>query len=303
MEIRIDDLLKELNAIKFIGDSKPIITELTDLLSGDEVFSHQLFWCNKKNAERLETLSAGTAIVSEETANAVKNRSINLIVTDNPRASFKTVLELYFRKKIRFGYVSKSAVISESSVPPTDVYIGEHVVIEENCIIGSKVSIGNNTVIHAGTIIENNVIIGCNNTIGGVGFVYEQNESGDWEVMPHIGNVVIDEGVEIGNNTCIDRAVLGSTYIGRNVKIDNLVHIAHGVKIKQNALIIANAMIAGSAIIEENTWVGPSASVINKGVVGKDAFIGMSAVVIKPVEANTVVAGNPAKFFRKNIEK
>jgi UDP-3-O-[3-hydroxymyristoyl] glucosamine N-acyltransferase len=96
---------------------------------------------------------------------------------------------------------------------------------------------------------------------------------------------------------------MGSTHIGKNVKIDNLVHIAHGVKIAQNALIIANAMIAGSAIIEENVWFGPSSSLLNKGVVKKDALVGMGSVVVKLVEENTVVAGNPAKFFRKNNDK
>jgi UDP-3-O-[3-hydroxymyristoyl] glucosamine N-acyltransferase len=190
MNIKIDDLLNELNAIKYVGLTKPSITELVDLLSEDEIFSHQLFWCNQKNAERLERLSGGNAIVSEETAS---------LVTYNPRSNFKKVLELYFTKKVALGYIAKSASISSTATCAKDVFVGENVVIEDNCKIGSKVIIGSNTVILAGTIIKNNVTIGCNNTIGGVGFGYEKNEAGEWEVIPHIGNVVIEEGVEIGN--------------------------------------------------------------------------------------------------------
>jgi UDP-3-O-[3-hydroxymyristoyl] glucosamine N-acyltransferase len=146
-----------------------------------------------------------------------------------------------------------------------------------------------------GTHVGDDVIIGCNNTIGGTGFGYEKNEAGNYTVMPHLGNVVIHNKVEIGNNTCIDRAVIGSTIIGENVKIDNLVHIAHGVVIGKNSLIIANAMIGGSTVIGENCWVAPSASIINKGQIGDQATVGMGAVVTKPVEKDATVAGNPAR--------
>jgi len=120
--------------------------------------------------------------------------------------------------------------------------------------------------------------------------------------LPHIGNVLIYDKVEIGNNTCIDRAVLGSTIIHENVKIDNLVHIAHGVVIQENSLIIAHAMIGGSAEIGKNVWIAPGALIINKGKVEDDSVVGMGAVVIKKVDKRAIVAGNPAKFL-KNIEK
>ncbi len=93
-----------------------------------------------------------------------------------------------------------------------------------------------------------------------------KNEEGKYSIIPHMGNVVIKNQVEIGNNTCIDRAVLGSTIINENVKIDNLVHISHGVSLGANSLIIANTMIAGSSIIGENVWVSPSSSILNKKV-------------------------------------
>jgi UDP-3-O-[3-hydroxymyristoyl] glucosamine N-acyltransferase len=92
---------------------------------------------------------------------------------------------------------------------------------------------------------------------------------------------------------------MGSTIIGEHVKIDNLVHIAHGVEIGRNSLIIANAMIAGSVKIGENVWVAPSASVRQKLEIGDDSMIGLGSVVVKNVNTNTIVAGNPAKEFPK----
>jgi UDP-3-O-[3-hydroxymyristoyl] glucosamine N-acyltransferase len=303
MEVSLKELSKVLGAIEFTGDGNQVISELIDLLSQQPTSNSQLFWCNTKNVSLLENLLFGTVIVSAETKDNIRNPKLNIIVTKQPRSSFKMVLEKYFLKPTKYGYISKTATISSEAAIGVEVHIGENVVIESGCKIGEKVIIGSNTVILSGTIINNSVTIGCNNTIGGIGFGYEKDEDGEWEVIPHIGNVVIHEFVEIGNNTCIDRAVLGSTVIGKNVKIDNLVHIAHGVKIHENSLIIANAMVAGNAIIESNVWIGPSVSIINKGIVKKDSLVGMSAVVIKPVEENSVVAGNPAKFFRHNIEK
>lgn len=133
-----------------------------------------------------------------------------------------------------------------------------------------------------------------------MGFGYEKNEQGDYEVLPHIGNVIIKDNVEIGNNNCIDRAVLGSTILHKNVKVDNLVHIAHGVVIDENSLIIAHAMIGGSTEIGKNVWVSPGALIINKLKVEDNSLIGMGAVVVRKVDKNTVVAGNPAKYL-KNI--
>ena len=114
-------------------------------------------------------------------------------------------------------------------------------------------------------------------------------------IIPHVGNVVIENGVEIGNNTCVDRGVLGSTILKENCKIDNLVHIAHGVVVGRNALVIALALVAGSVEIGENAWIAPSSSILQKVKIGKNATIGMGAVVLKNVGEEEVWVGNPAK--------
>ncbi len=301
--ITIQSILSSLNIIGYSGKDDFDISEVIDLISEMPDSPKQLFWCNEKNAPKLETLNGGTVILSKNSFDLSKNERLNYIIVEKPRAAFKHILETFFKSPIYSHYISESAKIDSSVVYCDDIYIGNNVVIEKGCKFGKNVFIGHNTVIHSGTIVNDHVKIGCNNTIGSIGFGYEKNEDDEWEVIPHIGNVIIHDYVEIGNNNCIDRAVLGSTVIGHNVKIDNLVHIAHGVKIGKNSLIIANAMIGGSAMIGENVWVGPSAAIINKGSVKDDGFIGMSAVVVKPVEENSVVAGNPARHMRNNISK
>ena len=168
-----------------------------------------------------------------------------------------------------------------------------------NCQVGENVVIGHNTVIHANTIIKDNVKIGCNCVVGSVGFGYEKDETGAYVFIPHIGNVILEEFVEIGNCTTIDKAVMGSTILRKNVKVDNLVHIAHGVDIGENSLIIANAMIGGSTKIGKNVWVAPSSSLINKIEIADDAIIGLGAVVTKSVNKGITVIGNPARPLEK----
>jgi UDP-3-O-[3-hydroxymyristoyl] glucosamine N-acyltransferase len=259
-------------------------------------------WCSDKNSHLIENINAGKVIVSKDiyAEKSVKSSDLVLIPVENPRQAFQKILQAFFYDKPIFGEISQNAVIHESVLYNSlKVSIGPNVVIEKGCELGSNLIIGANTVIKSDTIIHDNCAIGSNCTIGGVGFGYELNENNEYELMPHIGNVLILSNVEIGNNVCIDKAVMGSTIIGEHVKIDNLVHIAHGVEIGKNSLIIANAMIAGSVKIGENVWVAPSASVRQKLEIGNDSMIGLGSVVVKNVNSNTIVAGNPAKEFPK----
>ena len=259
-----------------------------------------LGWCSDKNIQMLYAVRAGTVIVSSKLENNLKESGysggINRIVVENPRLAFAEVLRAFFVKETVFGKIHPSAVIDETArFLSNEVNIGPNVVVEENVQIGQHVIIGANTVIKSGTVIHDNVKIGSNCTIGGVGFGYEQNEEGIYELIPHLGNVVLKSNVEIGNNVCIDRAVMGSTLLEREVKVDNLVHIAHGVQIGANSLIIAHAMIAGSVKIGENTWVAPCAAIKQKVEVGNKVLIGLGSVVLKNVQDGDIVAGVPAK--------
>ncbi|NJN34604.1 MAG: hypothetical protein HC817_10475 [Saprospiraceae bacterium] len=206
-----------------------------------------LMWVSSKNISTISDIKQGT-IVCLKSDESVLNTSCNYIFSDNPRNAFRLILNAFFAPKQSYS-IAQTAKIDPSVVLGENVFIGENVVIEAASNIGNHVVIGHNTVIHTHTIIKNHVKIGSNCVIGSVGFGYEKDDNGEYVFIPHIGNVVLDECVEIGNCTVIDKAVLGSTLLKKNVKVDNLVHIAHGVEIGENSLIIANAMIGGSTKI------------------------------------------------------
>lgn len=284
--------------IKIVGNLFITINRLVELKNYTNNVN-DLTWCKDKNIDKLKAIPSGTIICSPLALNDCTNKNINYIITDKPRILFQDILTHYFYSPPVLGSISKHAAIHQNVKIGENVSIGNYTTIEEGCEIGNNVYIGNNNVILKGTIIKNHVFIGNNNTIGGIGFGYEKDEEGNFKLIPHIGNVVIHNQVEIGNNTCIDRAVLGSTIINQNCKIDNLVHISHNVEIGSNSVIIANALIGGSTIIGKNVWVAPSSSIINGVSVNNNSVIGLGAVVIKSVEENAVVVGNPAKNIKK----
>ena len=149
------------------------------------------------------------------------------------------------------------------------------------------------------------MLIRSGTRIGGNGF--EFSRFGE-EVLSieFAGDVFIDENVEIQNNTCIDRGVFDRTYLGKNVKVDNLVHIAHDVKIGANTLVVACTLIGGRTKIGNNSYLGPNCTVKNGLILGENSKVSMGAVVTKDVKDNEVVTGNfaiPHKQFIENLKK
>lgn len=266
-------------------------------LSGSNHGKASLTWINEKNIDQLNVLENTSVIVPRISGVDLVNNSLNYVITDNPRRLFQMIVKEYFIEE-EVCMIAKSSCIHPSVKYGENVSVGENVVIEKDCILGNNVIIDHNTVIKRKTIIGNNVIIGCNSTIGGCGAGYEKNNLGDYEIIHHIGNVILEDNVEVGQNNTIDRAVLGSTILRKNVKTDNLVHIAHGVEVGRNTILTANAMVAGSSKIGENVWVGPSVSIMNKVIIGDNAFLGLGAVVLKSVESGDVMVGNPARKIR-----
>lgn len=252
-------------------------------------------WVSDKNIDAIQagSLCLGLLILTPQAHAKLHDARCNFLVVANPRSCFFKLLNAMSRTE-RPSKVEASAVLHPSLKVGKNCYIGHNVVVEENCSIGNNAVILHNTVILAGTSIGDDVVIGCNNTIGNYGFGYEKDESGDYEPLQHIGGVVIGDKVEIHNNTCIDRGVLGNTEIHDNVKIDNLVHVAHGVVIERNSLIIANAMIGGSTRIGPNCWIAPSVSVINKAAIAAGTMTGIGAVILKSTDENGTYIGNPA---------
>lgn len=215
------------------------------------------------------------------------------ILTENPKLTFIRIVKQFFVKKPDTG-IHPSATVHKSAKIGNGCYIGPNSYIG-NAIIGDGTIIHGNCFIYDDVIIGNNVAVNAGTVIGSVGYGYARNEKGEFEGFPHVGGVLIEDNVDIGANTCIDRGALGNTIIKEGAKIDNLVHVAHNVIIGRHSAIIANSMLGGSVEIGDYSWVAPSASILNQIIIGNNATVGMSAVVTKNVDNNITVAGLPAR--------
>jgi UDP-3-O-[3-hydroxymyristoyl] glucosamine N-acyltransferase len=292
----LKDLREKFTDCEFIGKENQPISRVVGLMDSlGKKCDDCLSWTNDKNSllVKAEQLHLGLLILSRPAYQHLSKASCNFLIAENPRATFARVTSHYFKSEYLPG-IEKTAVIHESATIGKNCYVGHHVVIGEKCTIGDNTTILHNTVILANTEIGNHVVIGCNNTIGNYGFGYEKDEQGEYQALEHLGKVVIRDHVEIHNNTCIDRGVLGVTEIGENVKIDNLVHVAHGVTIGRNSLVIANAMIGGSAKIGADVWIAPSVSLKNQIQIASKTMTGIGAVILKDTQENSVMIGNPA---------
>lgn len=298
--VSIKEIISILKPIQVIGNTGLNVSNAIQLDSLNKR-NDVIMWASSKNKSLMLEVKVGV-ILCNEIDNAEINSNCTYIFCENPRLAFQKVLTRFFMPKHQ-EVISSTAIIDETTVIGKKVFIGHNVVIEENCTVGNNTIINHNTVVKKGTLIGDNVIIGSNSVIGGVGFGYEKDESGEYVFIPHIGNVIIHDNVEIGNNTCVDRAVMGSTILNKNVKVDNLVHIAHGVNIGENSLIIANAMIAGSVTIGKNCWIAPSSSIINQKTIGNNVTVGISSLVTKNIEDNKTVLGVPAEEISESLRK
>lgn len=146
-----------------------------------------------------------------------------------------------------------------------------------------------------GTRIGRNVTVFSGTVIGADGFGYERRADGGMEKFIHKGGVVIEDDVEIGSNTSIDRGTLGDTILRRGAKVDNQVHIAHNCDVGEDAVVIAQSMIGGSVKIGARAWIAPSVVVMNGIAIGQDAMCGLGSIVTKSVKDGETVMGNPAR--------
>ena len=187
-----------------------------------------------------------------------------------------------------FTYIGEGAVIGNNVKLYPGVYIGDEVVIGNNCILHPGVKIYNDC------IIGNNVIIHAGTVVGGDGFGFVPLANGEYKKIPQIGNVVIEDNVEIGANTTIDRATLGSTIIKAGTKLDNLIQIAHNVEIGNDTVIAAQAGISGSTKIGNKVMIGGQAGIVGHLQIADGARINAQSGVSKSMKKNTAVTGSPA---------
>lgn len=245
-------------------------------------------------------INSNAALIVVETSifqqlDELTKKQINsfVVLSDAPKNCLIGCLQKYF-KEDESGEIHTSAIIHSSAIIGKNTFIGANAVIDKNVTIGDNCSIGANTHIQKGTIIGNRVMIRSNVTIGNWGFGFVKDEQGNNINFPHYGNVVIEDDVQIGSSTCVDRGALSDTIIKKGAKIDNLVHVAHNVVIGENALVIACTMIGGSTNIGDNCWVAPAVILRNGISIGENSTLGMGCLVTKDIPANATVAGSPA---------
>lgn len=187
-----------------------------------------------------------------------------------------------------FTYIGEDAVIGDSVKLYPGVYIGDEVVIGNNCVMHPGVKIYNDCV------IGNNVIIHAGTVVGGDGFGFAPLANGKYKKVPQIGNVIIEDNVEIGANTTIDRATLGSTIIREGTKLDNLIQIAHNVEIGNDTVIAAQAGVSGSTKVGNNVMIGGQAGIVGHLQISDGARINAQSGVSKSIKKKGAVTGSPA---------
>jgi UDP-3-O-[3-hydroxymyristoyl] glucosamine N-acyltransferase len=292
-----------------VGDRNIDIFNISKIEEGSK--GSLTFLANPKYTEFIYTTKASAAIVSSD-FEPTERIELTLIKVKDPYSSFTSILELFDkdlskRKGIsQLTHVDKSSKISDSAFIGSFSSVGENSIIGEKCIIENQVFIGNNVEIGKGcliypgvkilddTIIGQNCIIHSSTTIGSDGFGFAPNDDGSYKKIPQTGNVMIGDNVEIGSNSTIDRATLGSTIISNGVKLDNQIQVAHNVEIGENTAIAAQSGVAGSTKIGKNCMIGGQVGIIGHIKIGDNVKIQAQAGVTSNIESNSRVTGTPA---------
>lgn len=271
------------------------------------------FLANPKYEDYLYSTSAGIIIIGEQ-MELKENVSATLIRVKDAYSSFAVLMQYYQQMKAKqlVGieepvFIHPSAKIGKGVYIAAFSYIGEHVEIGNDVkiyaqvFIGANTKIGDRTVLHPGVklyqdcLIGNDVTIHAGTVLGSDGFGFAPQQNGTYNKVPQLGNVVIEDHVEIGANTCIDRATLGSTIIKKGTKLDNLLQIAHNVEVGEHSVIAAQTGISGSTKIGKHVMIGGQAGIVGHISIADGTKInGLTGISKSITEKNTSLSGRPA---------
>ena len=308
--ITLSELAEALGG-ELVGDGSLVVNNISDVSEAKE--NDLSFIPSKKMESSLLGTKAACAIVPIQ----IKEAKLSLIKCKNPNLAFKKAVELIKPYEITHQKgIHKTASIGKDVKLGKDISIGSFTVIEDGVTIGDGTiiyahsyigqgsTIGENSVIYPNVTIYdkvnigNRVIIHSGNIIGADGFGYERTEKGH-EKIPQIGGVIIEDDVEIGASTTIDRAKISNTKIGRGTKIDNLVQIAHNFTIGENCIIVAQCGISGSVKIGNNVIMGGQVGIADHLEIGDNSMLAAQAAIMKSVPPNSIMWGKPARPFKK----
>ena len=291
------------------GDSTIEVSTLSKIEEGTP--GSITFLSNPKYNHYIYTTNASVAIVNK-TFVAEHEIKTTLIRVDDAYKAFSKILEFYNQIKLMKSGIEQPSVISEGVEYGDDLYlgsfsyigkntkIGNNVKIYPNSFVGDNVVIGDNTILFAGARIYSETIIGKDCTIhsgtiiGSDGFGFAPSEDGSYTKVPQIGNVIIEDDVEIGSCTTVDRATLGSTIIRKGVKLDNQIQIAHNVEIGEHTVIASQSGVAGSTKIGKYCVIGGQVGIVGHITIGDHVKIQAQSGVGKNIKDGEVIQGSPA---------
>ncbi|MWW23630.1 UDP-3-O-(3-hydroxymyristoyl)glucosamine N-acyltransferase [Algibacter lectus] len=292
-----------------VGNPEAEVSKLSKIEEGFE--GSLTFLANPKYTAHIYKTQASITIVNKtfEPDNDLKT---TLIKVDDAYMAFSKILEYYNSVKLNKIGVEQPSFISESAKYGENLYIGAFSYIADNVVIGNNVKIfpnsyigdnvtlGDNTIIFSGakiyseTIIGKNCVINSGAIIGADGFGFAPNENGGYNKVPQIGNVILEDFVDVGAGTTIDRATLGSTIVREGVKLDNQIQIAHNVEIGKNTVIAAQTGIAGSTHIGEHCQIGGQVGIAGHITIGNNVKIQAQSGIARHVKDNEILQGSPA---------
>lgn len=291
------------------GDEGVAVSKLAKIEEGSK--GSLTFLANPKYTHYIYSTQASITIVNNDFV-ASGDLSTTLIRVENAYKAFSQLLEYYNQVKMNKTGIENPVFISESAKYGENLYlgafsyigenvkIGDNVKIYPNVYIGDNVTVGNNTTLFTGakiyseTIIGESCVINSGVVIGADGFGFTPNEKGEYHKVPQTGNVILEDNVDIGPGTTIDRATLGSTLIKKGVKLDNQIQIAHNVTIGENTVIAAQTGIAGSTKIGNNCIIGGQVGIAGHITIGDNVKIQAQTGIGRNVKDNETLQGSPA---------
>ncbi|MDI1255364.1 MAG: UDP-3-O-(3-hydroxymyristoyl)glucosamine N-acyltransferase [Flavobacterium sp.] len=292
-----------------VGNPNAEVSRLSKIEEGTD--GSLTFLSNPKYQNFIYSTQASVTIVNN-TFVPESPLTTTLIKVEDAYGAFSKILEFYNEVKHNKNGIEQPAAISENvkygenfylgsfSYIGNNVIIGDNVKIYPNSFIGDNVEIGNNVIIFAGakiyseTKIGNNCSIHSGAIIGADGFGFAPNEDGTYTKIPQIGNVIIEDNVDIGAATTVDRATMGSTIIRKGVKLDNQIQIAHNVEIGENTVIAAQTGVAGSTKIGKNCMIGGQVGIAGHLTIGNNIRIQAQSGIGRNIKDDEIIQGSPA---------
>jgi len=308
MEFTARQIAEVLNG-KVEGDPDVVVSSLSKIEEG--LPRTMTFLANPIYTHHVYTTKASIVIVNEDFA-PLQPFTCTLVRVENAYASFAKLMEIFQSLQSGKKGISPYAFISKSAKIGEGVYIAEFVSVGENAVIGKQaqifpqafigdnVTVGDNTKIFSGVKVYHDCVIGNDCTlhagtvIGADGFGFAPVSDNQYKKIVQVGNVIIHDNVEIGANTTVDRATLGSTVIHRGVKIDNLIQIAHNVEIGENTIIAAQTGISGSTKIGSNCMIAGQVGIVGHLTIGDNVKIGAQSGVEHDIKDGDTFLGTPA---------